>query len=118
MVRAFMTPVKPQKSNKGFNFYFQMPEFIMKFFNYLHTPLPASVSFLLNMPDLLVRKRSLITHETNVNNRFMHYRPERYTVYILFGRNKVFRGFTCSINQNLIQISRPIREKYQIQSGL
>jgi hypothetical protein len=31
-----MTPVKPQKSNKGFNFYFQMPEFIMKIFNYLH----------------------------------------------------------------------------------
>jgi hypothetical protein len=33
-------------------FYFQMPEFIMKIFNYLHTPLPASVSCLLNMPDL------------------------------------------------------------------
>jgi hypothetical protein len=47
-----MTPVKPQKSNKGFNFYFQMPEFIMKIFNYLHTPIPASVSCLLNMPDL------------------------------------------------------------------
>jgi hypothetical protein len=52
MVRAFMTPVKPQKSNKGFNFYFQMPEFIVKIFNYLHTPLPASVSCMLNMPDL------------------------------------------------------------------
>jgi hypothetical protein len=48
----------------------------------------------------------------------MDYRPERYTVYILCGRNKVFRGFTCCINQNLIQISRPISEKYQIQSGL
>jgi hypothetical protein len=47
-----MTPVKPQKSNKGFNFYFQMPELIMKIFSYLHTPLPASVSCLLNMPDL------------------------------------------------------------------
>jgi hypothetical protein len=36
MVRTFMTSVKPQKSNKGFNFYFQMPELIMKIFSYLH----------------------------------------------------------------------------------
>jgi hypothetical protein len=39
MVRAFMIPIKPQKSNKGFNYYFQVPEFIMKIFIYLHTPL-------------------------------------------------------------------------------
>jgi hypothetical protein len=44
MVKACMTPVKPQKSNKGFNFYFQMPQFIMTIFNYLQTPLPASVN--------------------------------------------------------------------------
>jgi hypothetical protein len=52
MVRAFMTPVKPQKSNKGFNFCLRVPKFIMKILTYLHTPLPASVSCLLNMPDL------------------------------------------------------------------
>jgi hypothetical protein len=45
MIRALTTPVKPQESNKGFNFFFQMPEFIMKIFNYLHTPLPASVNW-------------------------------------------------------------------------
>ena len=94
MVRAFMTLGKPQKSNKGFNYSFQMPEFIMKIFNYLHTPLPASVNCLLNTPDLQFENVHLLINEANFNNRFKHYTSERYTVYFLCGHNKVFRGFT------------------------